>query len=450
MNIKERVLSYKNDMIQDLTTLVSYNSIFENPTPTAPFGQANADCLDAALKIVEKLGMKPVNLDNYIGYGEVGEGKEVIGVLGHLDIVPVGEGWNTDPLKVTEINGNLYGRGVSDDKGALIAGAYAIKILKDLNVPLNKRIRLIMGCNEESGSRCLEYYVEKEGDVDYGFTPDALFPGAFGEKGMVGGTFSSKNTSIISMNGGSVSNVVCARVITEIPNDTCDLEVLKKYLTDNKLEVKVEVGSTTKLDVKGVAAHASTPELGINAIAYTMSALALAGFKDDFVEFYNEKIGLATDGSNCGADFKDDYGALTFNNGVMKTENGVITGSIDIRFPVTLRSEQIISALKKGFESDKGNLDVSKGVEPLFYPKDSALVSSLVKAYQTVTGDTETQPITMGGGTYAKGIKNCIAFGCEFIGNDNHIHDANEVLNIDEFMLQVEIYVEAIQNLLAI
>lgn len=448
MNIKERISGYKQEMIEDLAKLVSFNSVFENPTQAHPFGEANARCLDAGLAIAEKCGMKPVNLDYYCGYGELGEGEQVIGVLGHLDIVPVGDGWNTDPLKLTQIDDKLYGRGVSDDKGAVIASAYAIRVLKDMGVSFNKRIRLIMGCNEESGSKCLAHYVEKEGHIDYGFTPDATFPGVFGEKGMIGATFSSTQTKIIHIQGGSVSNVVCGHCLTEIPADSCDVEKLKSYFEANHLNAVIDEGKTLTLDVRGVAAHASMPELGVNAIAHTMKALQEAGFEDDFVSFYNEKIGLSVHGENSGIDFSDDYGPLTFNNGVISMEEGKITGTIDIRFPVTMTSEQIIGVMKKNFESTQGTLTVKNGVEPLFYPKDSDLVKSLLQAYQTVTHDMESEPMTMGGGTYAKGIRNCIAFGCEFAGEDNHIHDANEVLDVDQLLLQAEIYAEALLNLL--
>ena len=450
MNVKERIEQYKNEMKLDLGKLVSFNSVFENPTEEYPFGKVNADCLDVALKMVEKCGMKPVNLENYCGYGEIGEGEQVIGILGHLDIVPAGEGWNTDPFLLTEFDGKVYGRGVSDDKGAVVASAYAIRILNDMGVKFNKRVRLIMGCNEETGSRCLKHYVEKEGHIDYGFTPDATFPGVFGEKGMVAALFKSKNTNIIKMNGGTVSNAVCNHCITEIPANSCDVNVLKSYFEEQNMKATITEGETVVLDIWGTAAHASMPELGVNAISHTMRALEKAGFVDEFVEFYNDKIGLGVHGENCDCDFKDDYGPLTFNNGVIKTEDGVITGTIDIRFPVTMKSKDIIDALTKGFESELGELIVRGGGEPLFFPKDSDLVKSLVQAYRDVTGDLESEPQTMGGGTYAKGINNCIAFGCEFGMEDNHIHDANEVLSLDQFWLQVEIYIEAIKNLLAL
>ncbi len=448
MNWNEKIEQYKEEMKQDLAKLVSYNSVFE-PSKEFPFGKANAQCLEAALAIAEKCGMRAVNLDHYCGYGEIGEGTEVIGVLGHLDIVPAGEGWNSDPFVLTEKEGHVYGRGVSDDKGAVVAAAYAIRLLKESGLDFKKRVRLIMGCNEESGSRCLAHYVEKEGSLTYGFTPDATFPGVFGEKGMISAVFSGKPSRLISVTGGSVSNVVCAHCVTRMPAGCCDSKKLIESLTMAGLQATLQQEKEEwVLDVRGTAAHASTPELGVNAISHTMKALQEAGLEDDFVEFYNEKIGLGVHGEHCGIDVQDDYGSLTFNNGVIETKQGTISGTIDIRFPVTMKSSQIVPVMEKNFQSTKGQLMILKTVEPLFFPRESKLVQSLLKAYQTVTKDLVSEPMTMGGGTYAKGIDHCIAFGCEFAGEDNHIHDANERLALKQFWLQTAIYAEAILNLL--
>ena len=188
-----------DNMLNELGELVSYNSVYSEDV--APFGLKNREVLDRALEIFESKGLKTKNLDYYCGYGEVGEGDEVIGILAHLDVVPCGEGWNSDPFKMTEKDGYVYGRGVTDDKGAVIASLYAIKYLLDTGYKFNKRVRLIVGCNEESGSKCIKHYVEKEGHIDYGFTPDADFPGIYGEKGMVGGLFAGKSDKILDIKG---------------------------------------------------------------------------------------------------------------------------------------------------------------------------------------------------------------------------------------------------------
>lgn len=452
MNVKERVLAYKDEMIETLAKLVSYNSELDTSNPDYPFGQVNAECLHAALEICAANGMKTVNLDNYIGYGELGEGEEVVGVIGHLDIVPAGEGWNTDPFVLTEKDGKLYGRGSSDDKGGVVASLYALKILQDMGVEFTKRVRLIMGCNEETGSKCLAYYVKKEGDVDYGFTPDAMFPGTFGEKGMVAATFSAPSEKILDIKGGAATNVVCAHVETKLAKGACNLNQLKASLISNDVKFTVEEHEAyDEIHVFGVAAHASTPEHGRNAISFLMDALYDAGIEDEFVTSYHKMIGLSTDGAGCDVKLNDDYGALTLNVGVIGKKENVITATIDIRFPVTLTSVMVTVPMEAAFKTVKAELNIHGAHEPLFLPLDSDLVRALVSAYQSVTGDTETQPMTMGGGTYAKGIKNTIAFGGGFPNSENcHMHDANEFIKVDELLLQTEIYVQAILNILAL
>ena len=209
MDIKKFVDNYKQDMIDDLSKLISIESTMSDPIEGALFGKGPKDALLEGLKQCENLGFKTKNIDNYIGYAEIGEGEEVIGILAHLDVVPVGDGWKTDPYKLTIIDDVMYGRGVSDDKGAAVASMYALKIIEDLNIPLNKRVRLILGTNEENGSNCLKHYVEKEGHIDLGFTPDGSFPGVFGEKGIMHLDFHSKSTNIKDIYGGHTRNIVC-------------------------------------------------------------------------------------------------------------------------------------------------------------------------------------------------------------------------------------------------
>lgn len=452
MEYSKETAAYKEEMIKALEALVKYNSVNEAARDKMPFGKANAECLDTALNIAKDLGFETKNCDNYCGWAEIGEGEEIIGIAAHLDIVPAGDGWDTDPFTLTQKGDTLYGRGVSDDKGAVIASLYAMKQLRDSGIKLNKRIRLIMGCNEETGSRCMQYYSQNEEPISCGFTPDGSFPGIFGEKGMCALTAYSKNTSIISMNGGFVSNAVCNSCVTEIPKNAVDIIPLREYLQGSKLQgfSLNETGDSIIITAKGTAAHASTPWLGVNAAGVTMEALKAAGMKDDFVDFYLSHIGNDCDGSGLGCKFADKFGALTLNNGIVKMQNGKISCTIDIRFPVTLKREEFLDMIKAHLEDSRGSIEVNSIVEPLFYPPESDLVKALHEAYITVTGDTQSKPQVIGGGTYAKSLKGIIAFGCEFPNSDNHIHDANECLPISQLLLQTDIYIEAIKNLLEI
>ncbi len=451
MNVKTMVTGYRDELVERLGKLVAIPSVEGRPEDGAPFGPGPRDALHAALDMLEDDGFKTVNLHNYIGYAELGEGDQVIGVIGHLDVVPAirEDGWKTDPFVMKEKEGILYGRGVADDKGAVVASMIALKVLRDMNVPIKKRIRLIMGTNEETGSKCLAHYVEQEGHVDYGFTPDGDFPGVHGEKGMLGGVFRSKSLNILEIHGGSAKNVVAAKCTAKVVKNSYSSKKLSDWFHNLNIDFDVEEDDDcNKITVYGKAAHASTPELGINAISCLLAALKEAGMQDPFVNYYWTHFGLTTDGSGLNAKLEDEFGVLTLNIGVIETDDDEIVGSIDIRFPVTMSTKSVLKAMKDRMEDENGKIEIVSAVEPIYFPIDSPLVSSLYDAYVEVTGDTKSKPMTMGGGTYAKGINNTIAFGCGFSDKDYHIHDANEYVGIDELLLQTEIYVHALLKLL--
>ena len=445
MEIKEFIEKNLDNMKADLGKLVSFNSVFAEDAE--PFGSENKKALDCAINLMQEKGLKTTNLDYYCGYGEAGEGKKLIGILAHLDIVPVGEGWDSNPFELTEKDGFLYGRGVSDDKGAAIASMYALKYLIDEKYPFKKRVRLILGCNEETGSLCIRHYVKNDEAIDYGFTPDGDFPGIYAEKGMIGGKIIGHNSKIIDIEGGEASNVVCKKVTAKLPLDSFDLDKLKAYLDKNNIPYEISIEDVITLTTFGVAAHASTPDLGVNAINYMFEALYEADFNDSFINFFHRSFGLTNHGELLGyGDVMDEISDTSINFGVAKKRGDDIIVSLDMRFPVKSNSDKCYSLLEK-CEDEENEFALGSKVEPLYFDVNSPMIKALKKAYVDVTGDNKTEMEAIGGGTYAKAINNCIAFGCEFIGESNHIHDVNEKLDINSLKKQVEIYVEAIKNL---
>ena len=452
MDIKEKIHATTEELLSNMERLVAIDSQLGTPAEGMPFGEGPAKVLHEALQIADELGFKTVNLDNYCGYAEMGEGEEIVGIAGHLDIVPAGGDWTYDPFKLTREGDYVYGRGTTDDKGPVMEALYAMKLLRDSGVKLNKRVRLIMGCNEENGSRCMEHYNEVAEELSCGFTPDASYPCIHGEKGMLGMLATSKNTKIISINGGFVFNAVCDACTAEIPAEEGLKDRLEAAFAETKLQeykVTEEDGKIT-IYAKGVSAHASTPAFGVNAAGVIFDCLAKAGFEDDFVKFYNEHIGTSCDGAGVGLKFEDEYGALTLCNGIVKTEDGIISCTIDIRVPVTLKAADVRAMCEEKLEDENGYIEIGEIGDPLFFPRESPLVNALYKAYVDVTGDTEHEPMVIGGGTYAKSLKNIIAFGPEKLGMDYHIHSADEFILVSEMEEAVLIYMEAIKNLLAI
>ena len=431
-------------MKEDLRELVSLNTVYSDDEK--PFGSNNRKVLEKALKQMEEKGLRPENVDYYCGYGETGTGDKTIGILAHLDVVPAGDGWDSDPFTLTEKDGFLYGRGVSDDKGAAVASMYALKYLISENYPFKKRVRLILGCNEETGSRCIAHYVEKKGHVDYGFTPDGNFPGIYAEKGMCGAMIIAKNSKIKDIHGGDVSNAVCKRIDARVENGSFDEDKFRAFLDEHNVKCDINKDDVTMITVYGKSAHASLPEDGVNAFNHFMEALYAAGFKDSFTDWFHKYFGLDLHGEKLGYEtLKDDITNTSINLGVVKMNGEDINVTLDMRFPVKTTADKVTALLNVNDENN--SIVVGHTAEPLYFDQNSPMISALKRAYVEVTGDDKTPMEAIGGGTYAKAIHNCIAWGCEFPDEANNIHGANEKLGIESWKKQVELYIKAIQNL---
>ncbi|MBR4470233.1 MAG: Sapep family Mn(2+)-dependent dipeptidase [Erysipelotrichaceae bacterium] len=444
MEVKKFIENNFENMKADLKKLVSYNSVYSDDEK--PFGSVNRKVLDEALKMMEEKGLKTENVDYYAGYGETGEGEKLIGILAHLDVVPAGEGWDSDPFEMIEKDGKVYGRGVSDDKGGAVASMYALKYLIDEKYPFKKRVRLILGCNEETGSACIAHYVEKKGQIDYGFTPDGNFPGIYAEKGMYMARVVGHDTKIIDIKGGEASNVVCKKVAAVLPEGSFDEKIFKAFLDEHGLKYEIEHKDNIEVVVHGVAAHASMPDLGVNAISHLFEGLYAAGIDDKFISWFHEHFALTVHGELIGLQsIEDKISNSSINFGVIRMNGKDLEMSLDMRFAVMSNTKKVCDLMN--FSDENNELVVGGLVEPLYFDINTPMIRALKKAYEDVTGDHESQMEAIGGGTYAKAINNCIAFGCEFRDEDNHIHDANESLVLENFKKQVEIYIEAIRNL---
>lgn len=444
MEVKTFIENNFENMKADLKKLVSYNSVYSDDEK--PFGSVNRKVLDEALKMMEEKGLRTENVDYYAGYGETGEGEKLIGILAHLDVVPAGEGWDSDPFEMIEKDGKVYGRGVSDDKGGVVASMYALKYLIDEKYPFKKRVRLILGCNEETGSACIAHYVEKKGQIDYGFTPDGNFPGIYAEKGMYMAKVVGHDTKIIDIKGGEASNVVCKKVTAVLPEGSFDEDRFKAFLDEHGLKYEIEHKENIEIVVHGVAAHASMPDLGVNAISHLFEGLYAAGIDDKFISWFHEHFALTVHGELIGLQsIEDKISNSSINFGVIRMNGKDLEMSLDMRFAVMSNTKKVCDLMN--FSDEKNELVVGDLVEPLYFDINTPMIRALKKAYEDVTGDHESQMEAIGGGTYAKAINNCIAFGCEFRDEDNHIHDANESLVLENFKKQVEIYIEAIRNL---
>ncbi|MEI6285295.1 MAG: Sapep family Mn(2+)-dependent dipeptidase [Bacillota bacterium] len=445
----------KAAMIASIQELIHFESVKSEPAAGAPFGVENRKALDQALVLAASFGFTTVNMDGYCGYAEYGAGDEYVAVLGHLDIVALGEGWSVPPLEGRIIDNQIIGRGSNDNKGPIIAALYALKAIKDAGIELKHRVRIIFGCNEESGMKDMEYYVAHAPSPLFGFTPDGAFPVVYGEKGGIHPFLSMEivdNGSgeyIESIFGGDTMNIVptavSATVVSENAAAFVNTANAVAGITAEIIDGKVVLQAT------GIAAHGSTPEKGDNAITKLVAFLAtqkLNGSIAEFVRIINRIIGRDVNGQSLGIGYEDQpSGKLTLNLARIRCENDVVSVGCDVRIPVTFKPEQAADDVAKTAAAAGLQLEIGKFTHPLYFPKDSYLVTTLNAIFCKHFGK-ELEPVTMGGGTYAKKLPNTVAFGMGIPGGKSgREHNADENADIDELMFGTRVIAEAMTTL---
>lgn len=460
MNFDERIESMKKDIIKSTKEIVKIRSVKDEPQEGMPFGKGINECLEYALKLAEDFGFKTKNFDGYAGHAEFGEGDEVVGILVHLDVVPEGEGWTYPPYNGEIHDNKIYGRGTIDDKGPAIATMYAMKAIKDSGAKINKKIRIIFGTDEESGWGGINYYLKHEKAPNVAFTPDADFPAIHGEKGILIFDLVKKfkpnqkddGVQVLKIKGGNRPNMVPDYCEAHIISSEPIKEKLDTYAKENNVKIEIaKEGKTTVIKSYGISAHGSLPESGQNAISQLilfLSTLDLAdGDAADFIRAYSEKIGMEYYGQSIGCGFEDeDSGKLIFNVGVIDFDETKAKVSINIRYPITCKESQVFDGMKKELEGT--GIEIIKGqhMEPIYLPKDHELIKTLMKVYREVTGD-DREPITIGGGTYARAMENAVAFGPLFPGQPELAHQKDEFIGIDDLMKITKIYAKALYEL---
>ncbi|WP_339008663.1 dipeptidase PepV [Fusobacterium animalis] len=450
MDLKEKVLEYKDEVVKEIQNAVRVKSVKEAPLPGMPFGEGPAKALDHFMNLAKKLGFKAEKFGNYAMHIDMGEGKETLGILAHVDVVPEGDNWTYPPYSGTIADGKIYGRGTLDDKGPAIISLFAMKAIADSGIKLNKKIRMILGADEESGSACLKYYFGelKMPYPDIAFTPDSSFPVTYAEKGSVRVKIKKKFSTLkdVVIKGGNAFNSVPNEANGVIPVD-----MLGEVKNKNKVEF-VKEGNVYKVFSAGIPAHGAHPEKGYNAISALFEILKSIEVKNEelkgLVEFFDKFIKMETDGKSFGVKCTDgETGDLTLNLGKINLENNELEIWIDMRVPVKVKNEQIIETIKKNTEDYGYEFLLHSNTQPLYVAKDSFLVSTLMNIYKELTGDNAAQPVAIGGGTYAKYAKNAVAFGALLPDQEDRMHQRDEYLEISKIDKLLQIYVEAIYRL---
>ncbi len=432
---------YFDETVAFIVEMLGYDSSMKAAEDGAPFGKETAECLQAFLAKAESFGFETKNYDNYIGEVIYGEG-EPFAVLAHLDVVPAGDGWKYPPFGAV-INDDvsddgvkgmkIWGRGALDDKSPAVCCLYALKALKDAGVQPKRQIKLILGCNEESGWRCIEHYNKVAKLPKEGFTPDADFPVIYAEKGILHFTleFPIANAPFRTLTAGSAVNMVCDKAVALLTKEAGGALSLYENFTECFYD-----NTTGYMTTYGKSAHASTPEKGDNALKKMFAFFASVNedCKKVYELLFEDVMGLC--------EMSDETGNLTMSPDLATYENGILKITVDVRFPSTHSKEEVLAPFAEaGITATVNNYQA-----PLYNKPDGTLITTLLGVYNAKMG-VKAKPIAIGGGTYARALECGCGFGPEVPGESSTIHQPNEFVTFERIALMNEIYYDALYKI---
>ena len=466
MNYQAQIETYFSHMepllLEGVSRLVSVRSVRGDPAPGAPFGPGPAEALNQALKLAGEWGLlNPTSHEGYVGTADLNNCQTALHILGHLDVVAEGEGWTvTDPYSPKVLDGCIYGRGTDDDKGPVVASMLAMKCVKDLAIPLNKNVRLIMGTDEESGSADIAYYYAHNPYAPNTFSPDSGFPVVNIEKGGYHPTFQKSWPAcdalprLAWLHGGLRINILPA-------DASCALEGLSEAQilpaaetvsaqTGVSFSLRSENGLTV-IAAKGTASHAAFPQSGNNAITGLLTLLdqlplAPGGAKDAI----HALTALFPHGDSAGKALgiaqQDDLSHdLTVAFSLLEMDETGLKGQFDARVPICATKANCADIAQIAFEQYGFSLSGEMG--PAHHtPADSNFVRTLLSCYENYTG-LKGECLAIGGGTYVHAIPGGVAFGCSFPGFNTFLHGPNERARISDLLTSAKIFAQVITEL---
>lgn len=414
----------KPRMLETLSSLIAVKSIAENkPDGIYPYGKPCAKALELMLGAAENMGFETKNYEYHVGTADWNSslGKPQLGILCHLDVVPASpENWSTDPFKMDIRDGCIYGRGAIDNKGPAVAVLYAMNAIKEADIVLKKNVRFLFGCDEENGSSDIEYYLTKDKMPPMVFTPDGSYPVIHIEKGMLRFRFTKKYDGCISsMEAGTVPNAVPAYAEAVLKNGSLEFYT-------------------------GLAAHASTPELGDNAITGLLTFISERNKCEDAIALSTLFPHGYTGGEGLGIAANDkESGRLTCVLSMMSVENDIMTCTADVRYPVCTTKEELLEKIGQKLSEYGFEMEILIASDPHKTPADSPFVQTLLSVYEEETGK-KGNCIAIGGGTYVHDIEGGVAFGAEMPDYQYNMHGHDEHYPIDHLMAATRMIAAAI------
>lgn len=454
--------AHKDEMVEDIFELCRINSEKMPEEEDMPFGPGAAECLDTALDMAGGYGFETCDYDGYVGCVDMNELPKQLDILAHLDVVPAGEGWTvTKPFKPVLKDGKLYGRGTADDKGPAVVALYAMRAVKELGIPLKKNVRLILGTDEECGSSDIEHYYSMEKEAPMTFSPDAAYPLVNTEKGRFPGHFTAKFEAsealprLVSIKAGTKVNVVPGKARAAVEGFA--MTALEAAAAETEKETGIHFdfeadGTFTAVTATGVGAHASTPEVGNNALTGLLAFLGKLDFAAcPQIDMVRKAAALIphgdVNGNTLGVFMEDELsGKMTLSFNMLTVDAGSLDGKFDSRVPVCGNDENVLEVVRSRM-AERGITLLNKAmIPPHHVSEDSHFVKTLLKAFETYTG-RKGECQAMGGGTYVHDLKNGVAFGAAMPETDNKMHGPDEFAVLDELLVSAKIFAQAIVDL---
>jgi len=431
-----------DQQVKDLQTLIRIPSVSRGePKEGMPLGQGVHDALTEALALANRLGFENTrSLDGYCGIIDYGDGEEMLCIMAHLDVVPAGKGWIDDPFSGVLRDGRIYGRGTHDNKGAAVSALYALAAVKAAGIPMKRRVRIFLGCDEEAGWKCIDRYLETEPQPDLAFTPDADYPVVHSEMGICHSVYKTDRGCSLKIDCGTASNVVPGDAEATLPFAPVACEA------PEGMQVEYE-GNTVR--VKGFGGHAASPQLAKNALQgllYVLEQQPLDAESYSIVSSLHALLDFDLHGEGMGLDITDESGILTLVPSMLHVGEDGASLTFDCRFPFSVTKEHLLSTLDMcmmaiGF--DRAEAEVKAGH---FIAPTSELVSTLMDIYEKHVGH-KSAPMSIGGGTYARAFENAVAFGIAREGEENCCHMPNESIAVEDLRFNTTVMAEAIAKL---
>ena len=439
----------------------------------------------ALAKIAQDFNLAFRNIDNRIFEVSIkGRSEEVVGIHAHADVVPVTpslwvleDGTKLDPFKLTLIGDRMYGRGTEDDKNGIVVSLYAMKVIQEENIPLLRNFNLLIDTTEETSSEAIPYYFARNPTPNYNLALDGGYPVVIAEKGSggvmstfpvrVGQANKSAKAEIVGITGGLAINQIPAASVAKIisPDAAALVSTLNQwgsqFVAANGDNFSISAKATAfglELSVKGISAHSSEPDSGVNPVSrmfafidYVQQQDAIFKFNHitDAAEYIATNWGLGFLGKHLGIDFSHDFmGPLTNSVTFIQLDDAILQVGVNLRIPVGRDVDNLkhdISQKLALWQTASGvDVDFKIAVrEPMYRNPEGQWVNALLD----VATENLSMPREFGssnGGTSVHNLPNGVQFGLAMPDEKYSGHNANEFKRVEQFLLDLQIITEMI------